>query len=444
MSEVKAARFCAAVFAVFFAGELRSATVTSGEGGLTIDVPKGWSHTLSAAEAAALAGLDLHKTGEGRLVISTDLKSMGWDGEIVVEAGYLRTTLNGALGGVTKGTVVRSGATLEIEDNSESYANIHAGEPFSIGGSGVGGFGAVYATRRGASIRTNMMFGASPVTLTADTVVGYSGEEFDGSCGFRSANINMNGKTLRFTKGSNHGFFGGSITNPGRIEVEDGRGITLENNINLGNFPENTLYLGDGAKMFLQNMGGTAGNYTKSGWTLETKGDATLTIYTADPCGWYGPMKLGGKLTVKGSTNPGTFSGPISGSGSIVIEGGTDYFENKSDTPNSFTGNFTLNSGTAYLTGLTSVPFAACGGIRGVKGTVCMAAVAGDEITDELLYGIWQGITTNSTKPASAKPSGYNLDTHRSNLFDFKLDLGSDHVFSKKIEETKLFDFNML
>ena len=91
MSEVKAARFCAAILAVFFAGELWSATVTSGEGGLTIDVPKGESHTLSAAEAAALAGLDLHKTGEGRLVISTDLKSMGWDGEIVVEAGYLRT-----------------------------------------------------------------------------------------------------------------------------------------------------------------------------------------------------------------------------------------------------------------------------------------------------------------------------------------------------------------
>ena len=66
MSEVKAVRFCAAIFAAFFAGELWSATVTSGEGGLTIDVPKGeslkLSDALSDAEATALAGLDLHKT----------------------------------------------------------------------------------------------------------------------------------------------------------------------------------------------------------------------------------------------------------------------------------------------------------------------------------------------------------------------------------------------
>ncbi len=415
---------------------LMAAMVTEAEVRLTVEVPSGEDYVLSSADVSALNGRDLYKTGAGRLIISTDLKTGGWDGEIVVEEGYLRTAMNGALGGVDKGTTIRPGATLEIEDNSASYTEIHPGEPFKIGGSGVGGYGAVYATRSGPSTRTNMMFTRSNVTLTADTTVGYSGTEgFDGSCGFRASTIDMGGFALTFTKGANHGLYGGSVANPGRIEVEDRIGITLENNVNLGDHPEYTLYLGDGVSLNLQNMGGTQWNYEKSGWTLETKGDATITILTADPSGWYGPMKLGGKLTVKGSKKPGTFNGPISGPGSIVIEGGTDYFENKSDAPNSFTGGFTLNSGTAYLTGLASVPSAAHGGISGVKGTVCMTATQDEEITDDLLYGIWQGITTNATQPAFARPSDYNLDTHRSKLFDFKLDLGRDHLFSKTIED---------
>jgi hypothetical protein len=156
---------------------LTAATVVAGDGRLTIDVPTDETYTLSGADANALSGLDLYKTGGGRLIISTDLKSAGWDGEIVVKSGYLRTTLNGALGGVAKGTVIESGATLEIEDNSLSYAKIHTGEHFAIGGEGVGKCGAVYAIKgknpdSGKSISTNMMFGDSIVTLTSDTIVG--------------------------------------------------------------------------------------------------------------------------------------------------------------------------------------------------------------------------------------------------------------------------------
>ena len=194
---------------------LTAATVAQGEGMLTIDVPQGETYTLSGADASALSGLDLYKTGGGRLIISTDLKSAGWDGEIFVEAGYLRTTLNGALGGVSKGTTIKPGATLEIEDNSTSYASIHNSEPLSVGGAGVEGKGALYVTKKGSSISTNMMFNNAKVTLTADTLVGYSGtESFDGTCGFRNVAVNMGGFSLSFKKGTNHGFFGGSISSP--------------------------------------------------------------------------------------------------------------------------------------------------------------------------------------------------------------------------------------
>ena len=97
----------ATLLAAFCAGELFAATVTTADGVVTIDVPSGENYTLSASDVSALTSTscDLQKTGVGRLIISTDLKTKGWDGEIVVKAGYLRTTLNGALGGVTKGTV---------------------------------------------------------------------------------------------------------------------------------------------------------------------------------------------------------------------------------------------------------------------------------------------------------------------------------------------------
>lgn len=435
MSEVKAARFCAAILAVFFVGELWSATVTSGEGRLTIDVPKGETYALSDAEATALAGLDLHKTGEGRLVISTDLKSMGWDGEIVVEAGYLRTTLNGALGGVTKGTVVRSGATLEIEDKSTSYAQIHPEEPFSIGGSGVDGLGAVYAINRGKSIGTNMMFGKSKVTLTSDTVVGYSGTEgFDGTCGFRGATLYMDNHTLTFKKGSNHGFFGGAIKTPGRINVEAGRQLIIENEVDLGNKPNNTLWLGEGATVVLRNEGKSPSDITRPGWRIETEGAATLKKENADECSWYGPIHLGGNLAVKGNTlSKLTFRGAISGSGSIVVDSGIVDFDNKTETQNSYAGRFVHNAGTSSLTGISSIPSLPEGGLTGVKGAVSVSATQNDEITDDMLYGIWQGVTTNATQPASSKPSSYNLATHRDALFDFKLGLARQYVFRKPI-----------
>lgn len=439
MSEVKAVRFCAAIFAAFFAGELWSATVTSGEGGLTIDVPKGeslkLSDALSDAEATALAGLDLHKTGEGRLIISTDLKSMGWDGEIVVEAGYLRTTLNGALGGVKKGTVIKEGATLEIEDKSTSYAQIHSGEPFSIGGSGVDGLGAVYAVNKGKSIGTNMMFGGSKVTLTSDTVVGYSGREsFDGTCGFRGSTLYMGKFALTFKKGTNHGFFGGEIKNPGRINVEAGRQLIIENEVDLGNKPDNTLWLGEGATLVLRNEGKSPNDITRPGWRIETEGAATLKKENDNECSWYGPVHLGGNLAVKGNTKSKlTFRGAIFGSGSIVVDSGIVDFDNKTETQNSYAGRFVHNAGTSSLTGISSIPSLPEGGLTGVKGTVSVLATQNDEITDDMLYGIWQGVTTNATQPASAKPSSYNLETHRDALFDFKLGLARSYVFQKPI-----------
>ena len=422
---------------------LTAATVAQGEGMLTIDVPQGETYTLSGADASALSGLDLYKTGGGRLIISTDLKSAGWDGEIFVEAGYLRTTLNGALGGVTKGTVVRSGATLEIEDNSTNRADIHNSEPLSVGGAGVEGKGALYVTKKGSSISTNMMFNNAKVTLTADTLVGYSGtESFDGTCGFRNVAVNMGGFTLSFKKGTNHGFFGGSISNPGRIEVESGRKLTLENEVDMGDKPNNTLYLGDGAELVIQNLGKSPWDIKKPGWRLETQGSATLRMQGDSECSWYGPIHLGGALAFYGRKHKYTFRGPISGPGRIVVNSPDDnpamplcYFDNRTATPNSYEGSFTLTRGTINFTGISGIPSLAEGGFSASRGTsVSMQAVESDTISDEKLFGIWKTVSLNAPQPPSNPLSSSDYDHKRAD-FKFELGLGRDYSFAKNIDE---------
>lgn len=436
-------RICASLLALFCGYSLTAATVTSGDGKLTVDVQEGENYTLSSSDVNALAGLDLCKTGAGRLIISTDLKSAGWDGEIVVEAGYLRTTLNGALGGVTKGTTIKPGATLEIEDNSASYASIHNEEPFTIGGSGVDGKGAVYATKSGSSISTNMMFSKSKVTLTADTVVGYSGSEgFNGTCGFRNAIMNMQGFTLTFKKGTKNGFFGGEIKNPGRINVDPSLTFTLENEVNLGNKPENTLYLGAGATLIIQNLGKSPYDIEKPGWRLETEGDATLKMQGDRECSWYGPIHLGGTLSFLGKMQKYTFRGAISGPGSIVVSSPDDnpalplcYFDNKTATPNSYEGSFTLKSGTINFTGLSGIPSLPEGGFSASKGTsVSMSAVESDTITDDKLFAIWKTVSLNAPQPPGNTLSSSDYDHGRAD-FKFSLALGRNYSFEKNIDE---------
>ena len=393
-------------------------TVTPGDGKLTIDVPTGEDYTLTDSDVSALAGLDLYKTGTGRLIISKSLKDAGWDGEIVVEDGYLRTTRNEALGGVVKGTVIKPGATLEIEDNSTGYGAIHAREPFTIGGSGVGGFGAVYAVRKGSSISTNGMFAESDVTLTADTTVGYSGTEgFYGSCGFRTtgsraSTLYMNGYTLTFTRGDSHGLFGTTVKGAGIIKVERSCSLTVENNTFFENKAGNKLLLGENAKLVFQNLSGAdwAKDYTK--WQLETEGDATLTIGSNGPSSWSGPVYLGGTLTVNGSSSQiMRFRGDISGPGKYVHK-----------------------TGKVNFTGTISLPAAAHGGLAGVKGMFSVSAINSEIMDDDYLYGIWHGATTNMTQPVSAKSSTSVYDQKQSD-FEFWLGLGCDYEFTKEIDK---------
>lgn len=424
---------------------LTAATVAAGDGRLTIDVPAGENYALSDDDVSALAGRDLYKTGTGRLIISRSLKDEGWDGEIVVEAGYLRTTLNGALGGVNKGTTIKPGATLEIEDNSASYANIHHEEPFSIGGSGVDGKGAVYATKAGGSISTNMMFSKSKVTLTADTVVGYSGSEsFNGTCGFRNASLDMKGFTLtfKFKKGTKHGLFGGEILNPGRINVDPSLDFTLENEVNLGDKPNNTLFLGSGATLIIQNVGKSPYDIKKPGWRLETEADATLKMQGDNECSWYGPIHLGGVLTFQGRKFNYTFRGPISGPGSINVSSPEDnpalprcHFDNNTATPSSYTGSFTLTKGTVNFTGLSGIPSLPEGGFSASRGTsVSMSAVESDTITDDKLFGIWKTVSLNAPQPPGNTLSSSDYDHGRAD-FKFNLALGRDYLFDKTFDE---------
>ena len=349
------------------------------DGVYTIKVAEGAADvTLNSADIAAMgSGATLVKTGKGRLVIATDLKMVGWDGEIQVQQGYLRAqNSDGALGGSSNGTIVSSGATLEIYDTSTARANLFPNEALTISGSGVDGVGAVYAVNNGPSIKTCMMFAQSLVTLAGDTTVGYAGpESYDGSFGLRNCGggnsnggIVMNNHTLTFQGGSNCGLFGCQVNrnSPGNIRVKTGcTKFTLENQTTLHGNQSNTFTLENGALLVLQNQAsnysGADGIYANrhlTSWTLVTEGAATVYVgdayyqydYARVGNGWSGPISLGGTLTLThGVPNGmgGRFDGPISGTGGLSVANGTFRLRtlNNSGRRNTFTGTTTVANG---------------------------------------------------------------------------------------------------
>lgn len=271
--------------------------------------------TLNSDDITALgASTTLIKKGKGRLIIDSNLASAGWDGEIRIEAGYLRayTVPGGTLGGTTKGTFITAGASLEAHDTSTSYGEKFAKEPLTMGGSGVDGCGALYCSRNGSS--TQGMFGQSPVTLTSDTVIGYVGSEsFGGNMGFRNGNsagkkFTMNGYSLTFQGPSTCGLYNEVVDKPGDIYVGSTGNFTIENNSSIGGDSTKLMQFTANARLTTQNQGRPQFNRS-----FKSLGAMSFTCsngqsWTGNP-GWNGPMELGGTLTLTSVTHPSSSRG---------------------------------------------------------------------------------------------------------------------------------------
>ena len=338
-------KFAGAVFAAAVSFlNLRAAPngAVNADGDYEINVAAGNPDvTMNDEDVAALgtgaSSLDLVKTGKGRLIISTDLNTKGWDGLITVKAGYLRATVDGALGGVTKGTVVEGdgtdGGSFEFHDNGPDL-NWFTGEPLTISGVGVDGAGAVYCSQNGKC--TTKFFHSSVVTLAGDTTVGQRVSAGGGAgLGLRNAGngapgyLDMQGHTLTYQGSSQSGFYVFKVVNPGHIVLTDSVTLVLEGGTPgtiLNGDASNTLTMGAGTTLTLSKQPAEYYGDVCTAWTLITRGDVTLNSVTskhwyAGP-GWNGPVQLGGIASI-GASIPWTFKGALTGTGGLFAKNGT-------------------------------------------------------------------------------------------------------------------------
>ena len=281
-------------------------TNANGDGVLTLtDTPvidvagAGMTGTIGAV-VAGTAGFT--KTGAGLL----QLAAMNtYSGETVVESGILRLSpkVSNALGaaGTDNGTVVRAGATLDLNG---AYMEAAPGEPIWASGSGVDGLGAIINTGGGHVNRST-----GRLTLLGDTVVG----------GPQRIDINdITGNGHTFTKRGSHQLCVRVLENA-NVVINEGQYTLLSDNRGLGGttWGETTVN-GSGRLDSWGNMtvseritfnGGQLSQgeewrlFTLSGWltvnsnvTAVTSGDRGVAItgfvdgpggFTQDNAGWF-------------------------------------------------------------------------------------------------------------------------------------------------------------
>lgn len=282
-------------------------------------------------------GASLIKRGTGMLTISN---ANDFVGGVAVEAGVLRTINGSALGGTNEGTIVSSGATLDIFGSSL----YNPGESITIGGTGYTNQGAIVNT--GPAQNNAIRF----LTLTDDALI-TTAARWDvrgpsGSGSF-SGRLDLNGHTL--TKGGSAQFsiVDSVVTNAGTIELQQGMlGLTRSTIGGSGSIKAYTNIV------FLENS--STGSIAKviefTGGTLRVGGSAT---YLMEPVVSGLPATVFDIISASGVTNIMlTMSNAITGPGDVI----------KSNTatlmltaPSTFTGETLVQNGALKLSAAGSV-----------------------------------------------------------------------------------------
>lgn len=274
-----------------------SAAVTySGQIGLggspvTIDATNGQTVTISGPITNVFGTGSLVKTNAGLAILGGDNT---YSGTTTVTNGTLRVASSTALGNTAGGTVVGSGATLELSNN----VNV-VGEVINLNGAGVGGNGALRnVSGNNTNTGTLTLLSASRIQTEAGTTLTQSGTVNNGG---HSLTVSSAGTTV----------ISGAITNAGGI-IQSGTGtLTLSGN----NTFSGAVSVQAGTLELAGSEGNKAGGSTS---TVSVASGATLLLAQGSQFNNAAAVTLSGGTIQRGSGVSEVFGSLALGSASFL------------------------------------------------------------------------------------------------------------------------------
>jgi len=262
-----------------------SGTITGATYGLTID----GSHNTAIASIIGTSTGTITKNGSGTLTLSG---ANTFTGLTTVNAGILKLGSTTALGSVAAGTVINSGAALDL--NGKTYANAEA---LTIDSTGVSSSGVIYNSSATAATFPGAITLASASTIKADNQITLSGT------------ISNN---QDFTKtGSNSLIFTNNTITVNNLTISTGTLNGGSSTINVyGNFTNSGTFIPNTNGVYMVGS---------DSQTIPTVTFNNLTINNTAGASLGGNISVNGTLTMTaGILTTGTYAVDLGSTGSIV------------------------------------------------------------------------------------------------------------------------------
>jgi len=292
--------------AFLLAAVAASSALPARAGTYTANVSEGQTLTIDAAFVAALGTDDLVKTGRGTLVSSADMSA--YTGTITVREGAFKITTISDLGTAAGGTVVEDGGTLVV--NMTAKDQRFSNEDFTIAGTGDAAYGAAIYQSDFHNNDQNKLF--KNLTLSGDATI-FAGTHL----GLADRSLSMNGHTL--TIGGSFTFRNITTTAPaGSLVVASGTVRFRGGSTNIGDASK-TLTVQNGGRLIL---GVSGDNAPPIWWKLVVEEGGKVLAEESRGRTYYGDVEWNSTVA-DGSSGPLTFSGNVTGTGTIKASSAT-------------------------------------------------------------------------------------------------------------------------
>jgi autotransporter-associated beta strand protein len=360
--------------------------------------------TLSSTATQTLSGAisgggSLAKTGAGVLRLGGN---NSYAGTTLIGAGTVIADHSNALGPNGAGTIIASGATLEVGGSLAANALRLGTETITVSGTGVDGKGAIVNSSTINEQRVALY--GSKVSLAADAAFG-GNLRFGWWPDTLTPLLDLNGYTLSKISSNVLSIINVDV-NPGsgNIELKEGN-IWLTYSTRLNGSAANFLTVSNDARMIFYDL------VTPPTWTLALNNRSRLALMSgAVPLNaWDGPVTLNGTAFLDGNANAAyslKVNGPISGVGPLVkIDTMTAYLTH---TNNTYNGNTIVSNGVLTVAHAGSLPGYGTAGRVTVAPAATLAAMTGSGTAG---WSKAQLDTLRTTTAFVATNSALGLDT---------------------------------